>query len=45
MLVSCAGVSPTRIIGHTVGAAGGVLLSESLQAEQPLCAEVLRCGL
>jgi hypothetical protein len=37
LLTSCAGVSPTRIIGNTVittaAAGGGVLLSESLQAQ------------
>ncbi len=32
LLGGCAGVSSTRIVGDTVGAGGGLLLSETLQA-------------
>lgn len=32
----CAGVSPTRIIGNTVGAAGGALLGHTLSKGDPL---------
>ena len=32
----CAGVSPTRIIGNTVGAAGGALLGHTLGKGNPL---------
>ena len=31
MLTSCAGVSPTRVIGDTVGAAGGALIGNKLK--------------
>jgi hypothetical protein len=36
MLTSCAGVSPTRIIGNTVGAAGGALIGSKLSKGDPL---------
>ena len=36
MLASCAGVSPTRIIGNTVGAAGGALIGNKLSNGNPL---------
>ena len=36
MLASCAGVSPTRIIGDTVGAGGGALLGNKLSNGNPL---------
>jgi hypothetical protein len=35
-LASCAGVSPTRIIGDTVGAAGGALIGNKLSNGNPL---------
>ncbi len=35
-LTSCAGVSPTRIIGNTVGAAGGALIGSKLSKGDPL---------
>jgi hypothetical protein len=35
-LASCAGVSPTRIIGDTVGAAGGALIGNKLSTGNPL---------
>jgi uncharacterized protein YcfJ len=35
-LASCAGVSPTRIIGNTVGAAGGALIGNKLSNGDPL---------
>src|SRR5439155_1681359 len=36
LLASCAGVSPTRIIGDTVGAAGGALIGNKLSNGNPL---------
>jgi len=36
MLTSCAALSPTRIIGDTVGAAGGALLGSKLSHGNPL---------
>ena len=36
LLTSCAGVSPTRIIGDTVGAAGGALIGNKLSNGDPL---------
>ena len=36
MLASCAGVSPTRIIRNTVGAAGGALIGNKLSNGNPL---------
>ena len=36
LLTSCAGVSPTRIIGNTVGAAGGALIGNKLGNGDPL---------
>ena len=36
LLSSCAGVSPTRLIGDTVGAAGGALLGSTLSKGNPL---------
>src|SRR5437867_13159674 len=36
LLPSCAGVSPTRIIGDTVGAAGGALIGNQLSHGNPL---------
>ena len=38
LLTSCAGVSPTRIIGNTVGAAGGALIGSKLSKGNPLIA-------
>ena len=35
-LSGCAGVSPTRIIGNTVGAAGGAFLGHTLGKGDPL---------
>jgi hypothetical protein len=35
-LASCAGISPTRIIGDTVGAAGGALIGNKLSKGNPL---------
>ncbi len=35
-LASCAGVSPTRIIGNTFGAAGGALIGNKLSNGNPL---------
>jgi uncharacterized protein YcfJ len=36
LLTSCAGVSPTRIIGDTAGAAGGALVGHALSKGNPL---------
>ncbi len=36
MLASCAGVSPTRIIGNTVAAAGGAFIGNKLSNGNPL---------
>lgn len=36
LLASCVGVSPTRIIGDTVGAAGGALIGNKLSNGNPL---------
>ncbi len=36
LLASCAGVSPTRIISNTVGAAGGALIGSRLSGGDPL---------
>jgi len=36
MLTSCAGVSPTRIIGNTISAAGGALIGSKLSKGDPL---------
>jgi hypothetical protein len=36
LLTSCAGVSPTRIIGDTAGAAGGALIGHALSKGNPL---------
>ena len=36
MLTSCAGVSPTRIISNTVGAAGGALIGHKFSGGDPL---------
>lgn len=36
LLASCAGISPTRIIGDTVGAAGGALIGSQLSHGNPL---------
>jgi len=36
MLTSCAGVSPTRIISNTVGAAGGALIGHNFSGGDPL---------
>ena len=36
LLSGCAGVSPTRIIGNTVGAAGGAFLGHTLGKGNPL---------
>ena len=36
LLTGCAGVSPTRIIGDTVGAAGGALIGNKLSNGNPL---------
>jgi hypothetical protein len=36
LFAGCAGVSPTRIIGNTVGAAGGALLGHTLGKGDPL---------
>lgn len=36
MLTSCAGVSPTRIISNTVGAAGGALIGQKFSGGDPL---------
>ena len=36
MLVSCAGVSPTRIVGDTVAAAGGAFIGNKLSNGNPL---------
>src|SRR2546428_11824359 len=36
LLTSCAGVSPTRIIGDTVGGAGGALIGSKLSNGNPL---------
>lgn len=36
LLASCAGVSPTRVIGDTVGAAGGALIGNKLSNGNPL---------
>jgi hypothetical protein len=36
MLTSCAGVSPTRVIGDTAGAAGGALVGHALSKGNPL---------
>jgi hypothetical protein len=35
-LTSCAGVSPTRVIGDTAGAAGGALIGHALSKGNPL---------
>ncbi len=36
MLTSCAGVSPTRVISNTLGAAGGALIGSKLSKGDPL---------
>jgi len=36
MLTSCAGVSPTRVIGDTAGAAGGALIGHAISKGNPL---------
>ena len=36
LLTSCAGFSPTRIIGDTAGAAGGALIGHALSKGNPL---------
>jgi len=36
LLTSCAGVSPTRVIGDTAGAAGGALIGHALSKGNPL---------
>ena len=36
LLTSCAGVSPTRVIGDTAGAAGGALVGHALSKGNPL---------
>ncbi len=36
LLASCAGVSPTRIIGDTVGGAGGALIGNKFSNGNPL---------
>ena len=36
MLTSCAGVSPMRIIGNTISAAGGALIGSKLSKGDPL---------
>src|SRR6266545_2626864 len=36
MLTSCAGVSPTRVIGDTAGATGGALVGHALSKSNPL---------
>jgi hypothetical protein len=36
MLTSCAGVSPTRVIGDTAGAAGGALIGQAISKGNPL---------
>jgi hypothetical protein len=36
MLTSCVGVSPTRVIGDTAGAAGGALIGHALSKGNPL---------
>jgi hypothetical protein len=36
MLTGCAGVSPTRIIGNTVAAAGGAFIGNKLSDGNPL---------
>jgi len=38
LLGGCAGVSPTRIIGDTVGAAGGALIGSAISKGNPLIA-------
>jgi hypothetical protein len=38
MLTSCAGVSPTRVIGDTAGAAGGALIGHAISKGNPLIA-------
>ena len=36
LFIGCAGVSPTRLVGDTVGAAGGALLGNTLGKRNPL---------
>ena len=36
LLTSCAGISPTRIVSNTVGAAGGALIGNKLSNGDPL---------
>ena len=36
LLTSCAGVSPTRIVSNTLGAAGGALIGSKLSNDDPL---------
>ena len=36
ILTSCAGVTPTRVIGDTAGAAGGALIGHALSKGNPL---------
>jgi hypothetical protein len=38
LLGGCAGVSPTRIIGNTVGVAGGALLGSKISKNNPFAA-------
>ena len=40
VLSACAGVSPTRIIGNTVGAAGGAFLGHTLGKGDPVFATI-----
>ena len=44
MLPSCAGVSPTRIIGDTVGAAGGAFIGNKLSSGNPLISTAAAAG-
>ena len=44
LLTGCAGVSPTRIIGDTVGAAGGALIGNKLSNGNPLITAAAASG-
>jgi hypothetical protein len=44
LLASCAGVSPTRIIGDTVGAAGGAFIGNKLSNGNPLISTAAAAG-
>jgi hypothetical protein len=45
LFTGCAGTSPTRLVGNTIGAAGGALLGSTLGKRNPLAAAGAGAGL